>query len=592
MTKPSYTALFYFLGRYKLLYGTILLLTVVSSLMESFGVVAFFPVFSSILGDQQDTGGLLGLVSDAAGLFPFSDPIVAASVLLICIIAVKTVLTLLRETMTAYASAKVLYDTKRQIMDTYAGAQYQFFLDSRQGNLIFNVLSAPYAVGTVLLKAPQFVAFLLKMLSVAVVLAIVFPMAAGAFAVLGVVYYAVIHYLSRKVSFSLGQGKADAGTEQTVIANEFLSGIRQISTLRSLRHWTQRFDLQNRSFSNLHAKELAWLAAPRPVMELFAVGLMLLFVVLLRVLSSNTTFTEVLPRLGIFAVALAQLLPSLTALGRTRMELMGAIPESELAYRSIVEPPPKRKDGEVVLGSFDRALAFEKVSFSHKGRDALLDEIDLTFEKGKVTAIVGPSGSGKTTIINLILGLFEPTWGNITVDGVPLQALKLDSWLSKVGFVSQDPFTYHATVAENVLFGRNGHSMESVVAAMKIANAHDFVSELREGYDTIVGDRGMKLSGGQQQRIAIARAVLNSPEILIFDEATSSLDTLSEKLVQEAMDKVSSDRTVIVVAHRLSTIRQADKIIVLDNGRVVEEGDHHSLLSRDGHYSRLVASGT
>ena len=592
MTKPRYTALFYFLGRYKLLYGTILLLTVLSSLMESFGVVAFFPVFSSILGDQEETGGLLGLVGDAVGLLPFSDPIVAASVLLIGIFVVKTLLTLLRETMTAYASAKVLYDTKSQIMDTYAGAHYQFFLDSRQGNLIFNVLSAPYAVGTVLLKAPQLVAFLLKMLSVGVVLAVVFPIAAGAFAALGLVYYAVIHYLSHKVSFNLGQGKADAGTEQTVIANEFLSGIRQIATLRSLRQWTQRFDVQNRSFSNLHARELAWLAAPRPVMELFAVGLMLLLVVLLRLLSSNTTFTEVLPRLGIFAVALAQLLPSLTALGRTRMELMGAIPESELAYRSIVEPPPKRKDGTVVLDSFDRALAFEQVSFSHKGRDTLLQGMSLTVEKGKVTAMVGPSGSGKTTIINLILGLFEPTGGTITVDGVPLQDLKLDSWLSKVGFVSQDPFTYHATVAENVLFGRDGHSMESVVEAMKIANAHGFVSELPQGYDTIVGDRGMKLSGGQQQRIAIARAVLDSPEILIFDEATSSLDTVSERLVQEAIDSVSQDRTVIIVAHRLSTIRQADKIIVLDNGRVVEEGDHRSLLSRDGHYSRLVASGT
>ena len=207
-----------------------------------------------------------------------------------------------------------------------------------------------------------------------------------------------------------------------------------------------------------------------------------------------------------------------------------------------------------------------------------------------MTAIVGPSGAGKTSIVNLILGLFEPTQGRITVDGIPVHEFKQDSWLQKIGFVSQDPFLYHSSIADNIRFDRDGHSIEAISEAAKTANAHGFISELPQGYDTIVGDRGMTLSGGQQQRLAIARAMLESPEILIFDEATSSLDTISEKLVQDAIDKVATDRTVIIIAHRLSTIRHADRIIVIDNGQVIEEGSHQELLRSNGHYSRLVAT--
>ena len=214
----------------------------------------------------------------------------------------------------------------------------------------------------------------------------------------------------------------------------------------------------------------------------------------------------------------------------------------------------------------------------------------MSFEKGAITAIVGPSGSGKTTLINMILGLFQPTSGRITVDGTPLQDLTNESWLRRLGFVSQDPFLYHTTIEENIRFYRTGHSEEELNRAATIANVHDFICELPEAYGTLAGDRGIKLSGGQQQRICIARAVLDSPEILIFDEATSSLDSLGEKQVQQAVDNASSDRTVIIIAHRLSTVRHANKIIVLDDGKIVEQGTHDELLKSKGHYYQQVAA--
>ena len=272
--------------------------------------------------------------------------------------------------------------------------------------------------------------------------------------------------------------------------------------------------------------------------------------------------------------------------------MMSVLPDVEVAHRALTQAVPQRKEGHHDLLAFEREIAFEDVSFAHRGREALMENANMTFEKGKVTAIVGPSGSGKTTLINLLLGLFYPSTGRITIDGVPLEDLKSSTWLGRVGFVSQDPFITNNTIEENIRFNRVGHTKDQVIEAATISNAHGFISEFPDGYETVTGDRGSKLSGGQQQRLCIARAVLNSPEILIFDEATSSLDSISERQVQAAIDNASASRTVIIIAHRLSTIRNADKIIVLENGKVVEQGTHEELLNNRGHYSQQVTAST
>jgi ABC-type multidrug transport system fused ATPase/permease subunit len=266
------------------------------------------------------------------------------------------------------------------------------------------------------------------------------------------------------------------------------------------------------------------------------------------------------------------------------------LPDVQVAHKVLTQAVPARHEGHLQLPSFEDKISFEEVSFAHRNRDVLMDKVTMVFERGKVTAIVGPSGSGKTTLINLILGLFDPSEGNITVDGISLQDLTHETWLSRIGFVSQEPFITNNTITENIRFNQEGHSFEDIEKAAIVANAHNFINEFPEGYNTITGDRGIRLSGGQQQRLCIARAVLGSPEILIFDEATSSLDSIAEKQVQEAIDAASANRTVIIIAHRLSTIRRADKIIVLDNGKVVEQGTHQELLENDGQYSRQVAA--
>lgn len=244
-------------------------------------------------------------------------------------------------------------------------------------------------------------------------------------------------------------------------------------------------------------------------------------------------------------------------------------------------PQPKNLDG------FNKDITFDHVHFSYEDGKKILNDINFTIDKGKTFAIVGESGAGKSTLVDLIPRFYDVSDGAVKIDGTDIRDLRTADLRGLIGYVNQEPILFNDTIFNNIAFGVENATMEQVVEAAKIANAHEFIMEKEEGYQTNIGDRGMKLSGGQRQRLSIARAVLKNPPILILDEATASLDTESERLVQEALDRLMSSRTTIAIAHRLSTIKNSDEILVMKEGCIVERGRHDELIALNGYYKKL-----
>ena len=289
----------------------------------------------------------------------------------------------------------------------------------------------------------------------------------------------------------------------------------------------------------------------------------------------------------VFLIAALKLTSPLKTISSYPAVMAVTLASAERVFEMLDEPSVEVDHPGEGEARFEREVAYEAVDFSYDQGDPVLSEVTFTLPKGKVVALVGPSGAGKTTLADLLPRFHDPVGGRITMDGVPLTRLTRRSLRALMGVVSQDTVLLNDTVHANIAYGSAGATRAQIEAAAQAANADLFITQLAQGYDTVLGERGTRLSGGQRQRIAIARALLRDPPILILDEATSALDTESERLVQQAIDRLMAERTVLVIAHRLATVRDADEIVVLDAGRVVDRGTHDQLFRAGGLYRRL-----
>jgi subfamily B ATP-binding cassette protein MsbA len=377
--------------------------------------------------------------------------------------------------------------------------------------------------------------------------------------------------------------------EITSVLQEVVSGVRLVKSFRGEEYEDRRFTGASGGYTRgmVRITRLALLSSPLTEVLGTVVALGVLW------FGARDVFAGTLDggTLIAFMVMLMRLLPPLKQLSQAPTTAAQSLAAADRLFEVLDQPTEAQRDaGTREVAGISTAVAFEQVSFAYEAGENVLAGITFTARKGEVVALVGSSGAGKSTLVDLIPRFIEPTAGRITLDGVDVREIRLASLRQLTGIVSQDTVLFNDTVRANIAYGAaERFSQEQVETAARAANAHDFISELPNGYDTVLGERGTRLSGGQRQRIAIARALLVDPPILILDEATSALDTENERLVQEAINRLLAGRTVFVIAHRLSTIAHASQILVLDKGRIVERGRHGELLGTGGAYARLHA---
>lgn len=394
-----------------------------------------------------------------------------------------------------------------------------------------------------------------------------------------------------KIGKSLKKDSKEGMTRlSNIIANieETISGLRIIKAFNAIDYTNRKFEEQNYGYSKLlkfvHRKR----DLSSPMSELLSavvISIVLWFGSTL-ILSGEASITAA--NFIAYIVVFSQIIPPAKSFSNGFYNLQKGMASAERVFEILdADEVILQKDNAKNITEFKDSIKYNDVVFRY-GKDDVLKNINLTIEKGKMVALVGESGGGKSTMVDLLPRFYDVCGGSITIDGTDIRDCKIDDLRGLMGIVSQESILFNDTVHNNIAFGMHSSTREDVIEAAKVANAHDFIMQLENGYDTYIGDRGMNLSGGQRQRLSIARAVLKNPPILILDEATSSLDTESEKLVQDALAKIMSNRTSIVIAHRLSTIQDADEIVVLAKGNIVEKGKHDELIARSGVYKRLT----
>ena len=375
--------------------------------------------------------------------------------------------------------------------------------------------------------------------------------------------------------------------EVTGTLYEGISGIRIVKTFSMENYEIDRFTRANQGYYKIQMKSAKRIIAISPITEFVGTcaAMLVLYVGGRQIIEGSLSF-------GMFAAfmgAMFQCVQPFKRLGNISAVLQQSAAAATRIFQILDTPVDIKDKAEAIdLPDFSRAIRFENVSFKYENEvEEVLKDIDLEVPRGAILAIVGPSGVGKTTLINLIGRFYDIAEGRITIDGNDIRDVKLKSLRSKIGIVTQEVFLFNDTVGANIAYGNIQAAPERVVQAARAADADEFIQALSQGYDTVIGDRGFRLSGGEKQRLAIARALLKNPPILILDEATSQLDSQSEILVQQALDELMRGRTVFVIAHRLSTVRRATKIVVLDAGKITEYGTHEELMNKGGLYKKL-----
>ncbi|MDQ6870825.1 MAG: ABC transporter ATP-binding protein/permease [Gemmatimonadota bacterium] len=593
---PVYKRLLPFLRPHFWRMAITIVANLVAALLDGFAIALLIP-FLNILFHQPSTAMKSGWISkllDAtvgSRIVPGDEMHSLRNVIILVLLAVilKNLLVWVAGQFGATLQEFVTRDLRNAVYRHLAHLPLGYFTQMKAGQILSRVINDTFETRLILTQivTQSLQSASLVLVYIAILFSISWQLSLIALIILPLLGVSLQPMLRKLRRGNLRRG--DVHGEMTSVLQETISGIRLVKASGTEAYEEGRFAEGSNKYarSSLKMTRLA-LVAP-PVTEIIGtvIAVLILWIGAWQVLSSRTMTGATLLA---FLTLVLRLLQPLKQLSQMRTTAQSSLASAERLFEILDSPAEFQRDrGTRDMATFDRHLEFENVSFSY-GDAPVLTHIDFSASKGEVVALVGPSGSGKSTLVDLIPRFYEPTAGRILLDGIDTREIKLPALRSLTGIVSQETVLFHDTVRSNIAYGATGrYTQEQIEAAARAANAHEFITELPRGYDTLLGERGTRLSGGQRQRLAIARALLTDPPILILDEATSALDTESERLVQEAVDRLLQGRTVFVIAHRLSTITHADQILVLDRGEIVERGTHAELLARRGAYHRLYS---
>ncbi|MFH0772651.1 MAG: ABC transporter ATP-binding protein [Candidatus Omnitrophota bacterium] len=503
----------------------------------------------------------------------------------------KGVFTFLQQYLMADASVRVLTDLRNRVYEKLLGLSLDFYTKTHTGNLVSRVTydtsiiqnSITEGLTDLFFQTFQIIVCIIMIFSVRAVFGIDWLLLILSFIVLPAIMYPIVRVGKKLKKISTGTQEQMGLVTSTLF--ETISGMRVVKAFGMEGYERDKFAKQNDRLYKLFLKSAKREQLIGPVTEFIGIvcAVLVLWLGGKKVISGELSAGAFIA----FLMSLMLLVRPFNRLSRIYSINQKALAAAERTFEILdTRASVAEAKGAIEFSSFSDKIVFKGVNFNYGG-EPVLKSINLEVKKGDVLAIVGHSGSGKSTLVNLIPRFYDPCEGQILIDGHSIKDITIKSLRDQIGIVTQETILFHDTVRANISYGRIDACDESIARAAKIANAHDFISKLPEGYHTIVGERGHRLSGGERQRLAIARAVLKDEPILILDEATSQLDMGSEALVQEAIEKLMKGRTVFVIAHRLSTIKFATKIVVLETGEIAESGTHEELLRRNGLYKKI-----
>jgi len=566
-----------------------LIAVIILSGLEVFRVSLVYPIINYGLGVENQPKLLDSFYYT---VLPTSvNPFVASALLLL----VVTIIIAVFYGVVSYAGASLVASVRdsvdRRIFEKIVNSPYSFFAGKKQGELLYvgqgAVTDSANAINSVVELVKNLLTALLYLLFI---FYLSFWLTIGLI-VLGVIYAFLVkeHLFSRMHRNSVDLNFALM--EKSVVYQEFISGIKTILITGSVVVWKRKYNVAMRKMLKGYTLVTAISKIPVIVNDLMMFAIISLGAILLYFIT-NGNFIVYIGIFGTFMLALYRLIPALNAAQSNISGIVTSLPALTLVYNELTADTgtaahSTAADHDKRKFSFTQKISFNNVSFRYPGAsEDTVRNISFEIGKNRKVAIVGNSGSGKTTVANLLALLYLPRSGTITVDGIIVSEFSHEEYMRSMGYIGQETFIFHDTIRENIRFGLEC-TEEEIIEAARLADAHDFIINTDQGYDTVIGDQGMKLSGGQRQRIAIARIILRNPSILLLDEATSSLDNISEKKIIESVHQLSEKMTVITIAHRLSTIQGSDVIHVMKSGEIVESGTHGTLMAREGEYFQL-----